>query len=189
MKTLRCMCKFALLLLWCLALDEQGCRPANEKPVGGWDHARWGMTAGEIKASYPNAKDERRDSHDFGGRKYYSNLGLEPVRIGNLDFHVRFLMDDSDRLAAVQLYKMFEKPTDAKAAYDVTRDLLIQKYGNSAEEQDEPDDPIKRSGGTLLSSIWHSDKALVKLRYVSLPLYSTSTVFVNYTKPVEADNL
>jgi hypothetical protein len=80
------------------ACDEK--TPAPTTPLAGWDRARWGMTASEIRTAYPAAAPQKRDTHDYGGgRKYYCDLTLSGTTIAGYDFTVQFLMDNSDKLA------------------------------------------------------------------------------------------
>src|SRR5262249_4131326 len=91
-----------------LALTIAASASADE-PVAGWGKARWGMTAAEIRAVYPNTKTVKLKHYDWGGRKYHGDLALsESVKVGGYDFVVRFTMDDSEKLAAVNLTKDFK---------------------------------------------------------------------------------
>ena len=128
------------------AISVIACARAD-KPLAGWDRARWGMSASEIQTAYPAATPQKRDTHDYGGgRKYYCDLTLTGTTIAGYDFTVQFLMDNSDRLAAVHLAKEFNEDTyfsiqavHAQSAYRMVEDLLVQKYGKPTEQSEQPE--------------------------------------------------
>jgi len=156
-----------------------------DEPIAGWDRARWGMSISEIQTAYPAAKPHKRETYDFGGRKYYSDLALSDIHVGGYNLTVQFLMDSSDTLAAVKLEKDFDKNmSGGKIAYETLKELLIQKYGPPTTEKSEPTEHSRS-----LSCIWHSPNAQIRLNYHSTPLIHLCFVNVTYAKPGDTDKL
>jgi hypothetical protein len=160
-----------------------------DEPVAGWNLAQWGMTTAEIQAVYPNTKTVKGGEWDFDGRKYHGGVALaDAVRVGGYDFEVRFLMDDSERLGAVQLTKDFKGKLFefnlGESAFDTVKELLIQKYGKpSVENQKAVRD------GVLRISVWQSAKAQIKLVFAPTPILHKSVVVLTYSMPGDTDKL
>jgi hypothetical protein len=157
-----------------------------DEPVVGWNFARWGMTTAEIQTVYPHAKTVKPDTWHFDRRKYHGDVALaERIRLGGYDFEVRFLMDDSERLAAVQLMKGFKERefVDGDFAFDTVKELLIQKYGKPTVETNKSDKDLTGHVNVNRKSTWQSAKAQITLGYLSLPLIRWSGVILSYAMP------
>jgi hypothetical protein len=103
------------------------------------------MTNAEIQAVYPNSKMVDWDFLEFDGHTYHSYVELaESIRVGGYDFEVRLLMDDSERLAVVQLYKNFTEREfgNGGSAFDTMNRLLVQKYGKPNVESDKEEKTV-----------------------------------------------
>jgi hypothetical protein len=158
-----------------------------DEPVAGWNLARWGMTTAEIQAVYPNTKKVKPGRWHFDGRTYHGDVALaESIRVGGYDFKVRFLMDDSERLAGVQLTKEF---VSGDSAFNTVKELLIQKYGKPTVETNDSDTDITGHVNVHRKSAWQSAKAQIRLGYISLPLISWSDVILSYEMPGDTDTL
>jgi hypothetical protein len=160
-----------------------------DEPVAAWNLARWGMTTAEIQAVYPNTKAVKGGEFDFAGRKCHGGLALaDGIRVGGYDFEVRFLMDNSERLAAVQLTKDFKGKGNefifGESAFDTVKELLVQKYGKPSVETQKAD-----KDGVLRISVWQSAKAQIKLGYDPTPLLRKSVVVLTYAMPGNTDKL
>jgi hypothetical protein len=186
-----------------------------DEPVAGWNLARWGMTTAEIQAVYPNTKTVKVATWDFDGRKYHGNVALaESIRVGGYDFEVRFLMDDSERLAAVHLKKDFKEREFfyGDSAFGTVKEHLVQKYSKPTIETDKTDaryltqqertelrdkhsnaylkDPLTRlKNNVYRKSVWQSAKAQITLGYVLSPLIRYSAVILSYAMPGDTDRL
>ena len=158
--------------------------------LAGWDRARWGMTASEIRTAYPAATPQKRDTHDYGGgRKYYCDLTLTGTTIAGYDFTVQFLMDNSDKLAGVHLGKEFAEDTyfsintvHAHSAYRMVNDLLVQKYGRPTDESDQSE----YGRGTS----WHLPNTKIELSgFWAESANRAPRVDIAYLKPGDTDKL
>lgn len=95
---------------------------ALSAPAPGWDSARWGMTAAEVRTAYPAAIPATGPDRDLQIR-----LRATPVRLSTFQATADFeFPPDSDHLAAVRL---IIDTTDAQRAYDTLRLDLTAKYG------------------------------------------------------------
>jgi hypothetical protein len=154
-----------------------------DEPVAGWNLVRWGMTTAEIQAVYPNTKKIKPVMVDIGGHTYYGDVALsESIRVGGNDFEVRFLMDDSKRLAAVQLTRDFKKSEVGTGdfAFDAVKELLVQKYGKPSVETQKTDFRI---------SVWQGARAQIRLGHGSTPILRESSVVLTYAVPGDTDKL
>jgi hypothetical protein len=144
------------------------------------------MTNAEIEAVYPNTEMVKDDLWDFDGRKYRKYSGYvslaESIRVGEYDFEVTFRMDDSERLAAVQLYKDFRDREfiNGASAFDTVSRLLVQKYGKPNVESDKEE---KTQFIVTRDSVWRSAKAQIRLNYILLPPIGPSYVILTYEMP------
>jgi hypothetical protein len=158
-----------------------------DEPVTGWNLARWGMTTAQIQAVYPNTKTVKASRWHFDGRTYHGDLALaESIRVGGYDFKVRFLMDDSERLAGVQLTKEF---VSGDSAFNTVKQLLIQRYGKPTVETNDSNRDITGHVNVHRKSVWQSAKAQIRLGYISLPLIRWSDIILSYEMPGDTDKV
>jgi hypothetical protein len=145
------------------------------------------MTASEIRRVYPAATAQKRETLDYGGgRKYYCDLTLSGTTIAGHDFTVQFLMDNSDRLAGVHLRKEFAENTyfslNSVHAFDVVKDLLVQKYGRPTEESE-----VTKTGRW---ANWHLPNTKIELvGFWAESANRAPGVGINYLKPGDTDKL
>ena len=117
----------------------------------------------------------------------------ESIRVGGYDFEVRFLMDDSERLAAVQLKKDFKGKgfefVHGESAFDTVKELLVQKYGKPTIETHNSDKDVTGHNNVFRKSVWQSAKAKITLGYGSTELIRESGVILTYAMPGDTDKL
>jgi len=89
-------------------------------------------------------------------------------------------MDNSDRLAAVQLAKHCDQDVGrGTVAYEVVKKLLVQKYGRpTTEEQSDRPDLVGK-----FSSVWHGSSTLITFHYLYIPLTGLCFIYLTYEKP------
>jgi len=133
----------------------------------GWEKLRWGMKAADIIKAYPAAqpmaKPESRGP--FEGRSYTAKLFMPDVRIAGVQFTAYFLMDETDSLAAVQLWKDFPADAEARQAYDTLKEYLNKKYFLQTKEEELSDDVV--SPGSVRAD-WNSANANINLIFLSI---------------------
>lgn len=155
---------FAASLLIVFACDLRA-----EAIPAGWEQLRWGMKAADIIKAYPAAqpmtKPERRGP--FGLRSYDAKLSLPGVTIAGVQFTAYFLMDETDSLAAVQLWKDFPADAEARQAYDTLKEYLNKKYFPRTKEENlsEPDNGV---GPGSARADWDSANANINLIFLSI---------------------
>jgi hypothetical protein len=103
------------------------------KDVDGWDKIKWGMTMAEARSVYgvetqPESKDD------------WTLLNLKPVKIGNVEMGVQIgARHGSEKVKSVRLWSYFGLPTSVPSAgaqdFDTLRAILIEKYGQPANEE------------------------------------------------------
>jgi hypothetical protein len=111
------------------------------KDICGWDKARFGMTEEELKMVYQESIVEFPEAK----RTQYwimPKFGLKGLKIGEIDFNVRFFMDPKTlKLKWIQLTPSKKKGDGfevSKYDYDKLKGMLISKYGPSTDEQIQP---------------------------------------------------
>src|SRR5437867_1139914 len=136
-----------------------------EDKTGGWNLATWGMTAEQIRMTYPSSQVlTTPETYQFGGGRYSCTLVLPHVPIANEIFDVHFLMDGTSTLAAVQIQKDF--PIPMKGLFDILRDMLAQKYGSAFSDEDASNSSF--ASGSRIAK-WQSGNTQITLRYLITP--------------------
>jgi hypothetical protein len=120
-----------LAVLGALAVASFG--QTTPKDVDGWDKIKWGMTMAEVRAAYHiDAKPESKDD--------WMLLQLNPVKMSGVQMGVQAgARQDNAKISSVRLWSHFglsDSPPGAGAQdFDTLRTMLIQKYGQPANEE------------------------------------------------------
>lgn len=167
-------------LLLCAALLHSGGAepakppaPAPEKPAAGWNKVRWGMTAAEVVAVYPEAKPCDADQRIKLGVALISGLSFKGFELAGAKWDVRFLMDSKQRLAGVLVARTQETPMPADC--EKMESLLVQKYG--------PPSVSSKAEKDLQSKTWHRPGVSIMLECLALPTVPAFGLSVTYLKP------
>ncbi len=110
-------------------------KPKDPKPqdIAGWDKIKWGMTIAEARSAY--GIDSQAESTDD-----WTLLTLKPVKIGDIKLSVQIgARRPSEKITLVRQWSYFGLPTAPSSAgpqdFDTLRTMLIQKYGQPANEE------------------------------------------------------
>lgn len=143
------------------------CDLRAEAIPAGWEKLRWGMKAADIIKAYPAAKPMAKPESrgPFGERSYTAKLSMPGVTIAGVQFTAYFLMDETDSLAAVQLWKDFPADAEARQAYDTLKEYLNKKYFPRTKEEDLSDSVV--SPGSTRAD-WNSANANINLIFLSI---------------------
>jgi hypothetical protein len=142
------------------------CDLRAEAIPAGWEQLRWGMKAADIIKAYPAAQPMAKpESRDLGMRSYTAKLSIPGVTIAGVQFTAYFLMDETDSLAAVQLWKDFPADAEGRQAYDTVKEYLNKKYFPRTKEEDLSDSMV--SPGSARAD-WNSANANINLIFVSI---------------------
>jgi hypothetical protein len=143
------------------------CDLRAEAIPAGWEKLSWGMKAADIIKAYPAAKPmvKPESRGPFGERSYAAKLSMPGVTIAGVQFTAYFLMDETDSLAAVQLWKDFPADAEARQAYDTLKEYLNKKYFPPTKEEDLSDSVV--SPGSARAD-WNSANANINLIFLSI---------------------
>jgi hypothetical protein len=104
----------------------------------GWTKAKWGMTQEEIQKVFP-------DAAQISDRTFGQMLGLRKMKVGTLDYTVRFRFSSgSAALAEVLLSPEGDPALYAEAAETELLPRLTDKYGAPTKSSEEDLDEGKR---------------------------------------------
>jgi|ERR1700733_2567102 hypothetical protein len=121
--------RLAALVGFAIALQGQ----SAPQDIAGWDKLKWGMTMAEARAAYKvDAQPEANDD--------WTLLKLHPVNIGGVELGVQAgARHGSEKITLVTLWSYFGLTTSAPTAgpqdFDTLKTILIQKYGQPANEE------------------------------------------------------
>src|SRR5579871_4249277 len=88
---------------------------------GGWQMAKWGMS--EVRIA---EECHATPAHEKFTDKLTANLEIKAIQIGQVDFHVYFVVDPKDGLQSV---RMNTSRADAnEVTFTAVENLLVQKY-------------------------------------------------------------
>ena len=153
---------------------------AEEVPAG-WEQLRWGMKAADIIKAYPAARPMAKPESrgPFGARSYDAKLSMPGVTVAGVEFTAYFLMDETDSLAAVQLWKDFPADAEARQAYDTLKEYLNKKYFPHTKEESLADELV---GPGSARADWNSANANINLIFLSIKNIVCKTSLC-YVKP------
>jgi hypothetical protein len=156
----------SFVLCFLLSSLIPGAQPVHSKDFDGWSKAKWGMSDEEIQAAF--APDVKRLPKRIKYDERSFDLVLNDFKAGQINFTVRFLMDEqSDRLAGVSL-KSEDSTLSADLFWALEKDL-IQNYGL----------PSHRSKGVRLLTGWKFPSSSIEMLYVESPL-AGRLIYLNY---------
>ena len=147
----------------------------------GWQKVKWGMTATEVAAAYPQAeKVAKPGSYSQKGVKYSSPLRLQNYELVGRKFFADFLFDSKSLLAGTVIGTPSVGGLE-KGSLDIEyrnlKDLLTQKYGKPTSV--EP----KQDGAE--ASVWLSGKTEIRLNYIVSKILGESGIRLLYLKSQE----
>jgi hypothetical protein len=103
------------------------------KDFPGWDKNKWGMTIAEARAAYGIEAQPEANSD-------WTVLKLDPVKMGGVELGVQVgARRGMEKITAVTLWSYFGLANSAPSAgprdFDTLKTLLVQKYGQPANEE------------------------------------------------------
>ncbi|PYL57756.1 MAG: hypothetical protein DMF30_05150 [Verrucomicrobia bacterium] len=159
----------------------------SDDTEGGWNNAHWGMTAQQIRETYPSSQMlSTPETYQFGGGRYICSLVLPNVPIADETFNVHFRMDRTSSLAAVQIQRDFPITAKGKSVFNTIRDMLTQKYGAAVSDDDASNSSFAPGSRTVK---WQCTNMQIILRYLITPRSGECRISIAYQKPQSTENL
>jgi hypothetical protein len=110
---------------------------AEQADLPGWQNTRWGMLADEVAMAAGAERVQRTVRQSF--QRFYSDMKIPNVPIGQLAFDVIFQMDDqSHRLRQVLVLHQCDPSREPTEEASTTRAVLEERFGEpkKAETRD-----------------------------------------------------
>ena len=139
-----------------------------------WQKAETGMTPNKVKSLFPNAIEN--DSTGYVPNNGKSLLKIPNYKVGMIDYKVDFIFND-DKLSMVRLQNF---GSTANSAFEMTRELLKQKYGQPFDGTIKP---------TFKNIVWKNKGVLIRLQNsASVGNIPSSTVVLYQTSQLDESN-
>jgi hypothetical protein len=155
-----------------------GIAAAADDP-GGWTAAKWGMTRDQVRAAIPSAKVLTGPADARTVEKDVSDLGIDAIAIGAIDWTVLFFFDASGGLRQVRLAPVNTKKDATEQQYLATESLLVEKYGR-------PFDRNATESTDVRDAQWTIGKTTIHLRRLAIRRVAFQAITLIYRRKIDS---
>jgi hypothetical protein len=136
---------------------------AAQEKLDGWNAARWGMTAAQVREAFPAGQVTDLVPPEIYAGEVRAPLKIDRVDVRGVAMSVRFLFASSASdapLVGVNLESL-TATGGAASEYATLVDALTEKYGASTGRR-------VAAGGTVQTTTWMLELTTIRLTHISL---------------------